>query len=176
MSFQELYVSLGKVMNTLIDAWPAKLAASFLVAILASRPTKLLLLFVILVVFDLITRWIALSRKHLDDQNAEEKGLHACVLNMRKARAAGYIQSGPMKHRFAGKFIWYSLMCLVAATLDINLATMGEPQYFVKLFVAYMGASEAMSILENMQEAGVEQAGDLLDLVKMKRGGRRDVR
>lgn len=163
-------------MHTLADAWPVKLAASFLVAALAAKPTKLLLLFVILVVFDLITRWIALTRQYLDDCEAAEKGLAACVWNMRKARKAGYIQSGPMKHRFAGKFIWYTLMCLVAATLDTKLFELGEPQYFVKLFVAYMGASEAMSILENMQEAGVEQAGDLLDLVKIKRGGRRDVR
>ncbi len=172
MNLQELILSVVSALQTMKDAWLVKLVASFFVAVLASTPSKLLGLFVILVFFDLFTRWLALSKKHLEDKGVEQISLLSCLVNMKKAREAGYIQSAPMKHRFAGKFIWYSLMCLVAATLDIQLGTLNQPQYFVKLFIAYMGASEAMSILENCQEAGVDQASGLLELIRQKRGGK----
>ncbi len=172
MNLQELYMSLTRTMQTIADAWPVKLVASFFVGLLLSTASKLLGIFVLLVLFDLFTRWLALSKKHLEDKGVEQISLLSCFVNMKKARRAGYIQSAPMKHRFAGKFIWYSLMCLVAATLDLQLEALHQPQYFVKLFIAYMGATEAMSILENCQEAGINQAGSLLELIKQKRGGR----
>ena len=156
---------------TLKDAWAVKLAASFLLSVFASREGSILLIFFALVFIDLFTRWIALTRRFLDDIGAEHRGLWACLTCMMAARAAGYIQSAPMKHRFAGKFLWYMLMCGVALLLDRNFQAFGDAGGFVKLFVIYMGISEAMSVLENLQEAGVEQAGGLLDLIKARRKG-----
>lgn len=131
------------------------------------------MLFFGLVLLDLFTRWIALSKKSLDDSGAEFKSLWACICNLPKARRDGYIQSSPMKHRFAGKFISYMLMCALAALLDSHIQVFGDNGGFVKLFVIYMGISEGMSILENLQEAGVEQASGLLDIIKSKRQGLR---
>lgn len=158
---------------TFKDAWLIKAIASFLTAFLISSQGKLLMIFTVLVFIDLFTKFLALSKKRLDEQGRKEASLFVYLWNIPAARKDGYIKSEPMRQRFLGKFVWYVLIAILATVLDINMAQLGESQYFVKLMVTYMAISEGISIIENLSAAGVHQAGDLLEIIKAERKGLR---
>ena len=50
------------------------------------------------------------------------------------------------------------------------LAYLGKPDFFIILAIGYLAASELLSIVENLDEAGVDGLKDLIELLgKAKR-------
>ena len=50
------------------------------------------------------------------------------------------------------------------------LAYLGKPDFFITLAIGYLAASELLSIVENLDEAGVDGLKDLIELIgKAKR-------
>lgn len=170
MDITELYQNIISTIRHLGEHWAIKLAGAAFVGAACSMHGQLLLAFVGLVVIDLITKWIALSKEHLSKRKRKKPyTIWECVLNIPKARKAGYIKSEAMKHRFLGKIIVYLLVVFAGAFADHIMQTMDKPTWAVLLLVGYLSITELISILENLQDAGVEEAGQLHDILEKKR-------
>lgn len=170
MDFTELYQSAAGTVEHLSENWVMKLAGAAFVGAACSMHGQLLLAFVALVVIDLVTKWLALSREYLvKKKKKKDPSLWLCFKNILKARKAGYIKSEAMKHRFLGKILVYLLVVFAGATIDNIMMTMDKPQWAVVLLAGYLSVTELISILENLQDAGVEEAEKLYEILEKKR-------
>ena len=86
------------------------------------------------------------------------------------AHRQGIISSDVMKTRFIGKIIVYIIIVISSGFADMVLAYLGKPDFFITLAIGYLAASELLSIVENLDEAGVDGLKDLIELLgKAKR-------
>ena len=86
------------------------------------------------------------------------------------AHRQGVISSDVMKTRFIGKIIVYIIIVISSGFADMVLAYLGKPDFFITLAIGYLAASELLSIVENLDEAGVDGLKDLIELIgKAKR-------
>lgn len=161
---ESIYNSAGHI----ADAWAFKLIASFLVGLIFNLHVQLLLLFVLMVVVDLLTKWFALTKTYLTDSGTADPDTWIVFTSMGKAHRAGYIKSDVMKHRFLGKIVIYMTVTFVAAVLDMFFKMLDKPEFGVVLTVGYLAVTEFLSILENLQAAGVKEASQLHDLIEKK--------
>lgn len=168
MNFSQLFKAVAHALDNLMTAWGIKLVMSAVVGALLSYHGRLLTIFVALVVIDLLTKWFQLSRQYLVDNEEEDLSAWAVLMAMRRARRAGYIKSDAMKHRFLGKIAVYMVFTFCAALLDGTFKTMGNPQFAVILTVGYLAVTEFLSILENLQAAGIKEAEKLHELLEKK--------
>lgn len=170
MDFTELFSSAKGTAANLGNNGAVKFVGASIVGAACSMHGQLLLAFVGLIIIDLVTKWIALSKEYLTKRKRKKNvTLWQCIVNIPAARSAGYIKSEAMKHRFLGKIIVYLLVVFAGALADNIMMTMGKPQWAVVLLVGYLSVTELISILENLQDAGVEEAGQLHDILEKKR-------
>ena len=170
MDFSELFQSAKGTAANLGQNGTVKFVGASIVGGLCSMHGQLLLAFVGLIVIDLVTKWIALSKEYLvKKKRRKTTTFWQCVTSIPAARKAGYIKSEAMKHRFLGKIIVYLLVVFAGALADHIMLTMDKPQWAVLLLVGYLSITELISILENLQDAGVEEAGQLHDILEKKR-------
>ena len=59
---------------------------------------------------------------------------------------------------------------MIAGIVDNMFRTLENPALIVNLTVSYLAVTELISILENMEDAGIEACGQLVDLIKKKTG------
>ncbi len=76
-----------------------------------------------------------------------------------------------MKHRFCWQDHIYILLTFMAVSVDNVLHAGGETPIILKLVWTYLAATEGMSVLENLRDAGFEQANDLLNFLREKFNG-----
>ena len=170
MDMTELYENMIGTVGHLGENWAVKFAGASIVGAACSMHGQLLLAFVALVIIDLVTKWIALSKEYLTRRKRKKNvTLWQCIVNIPAARAAGYIKSETMKHRFLGKIIVYLLVVFAGALADNIMMTMGKQTWAVVLLVGYLSVTELISILENLQDAGVEEAEKLHEILEKKR-------
>lgn len=170
MEFAELMKNMSGTLGRLGEHWAVKLIGASFMGVACSMHAKLLLAFVGLVIVDLLTKWLALSRQHLMKRKRKTPPtLWQCFCNIRKARRAGYIKSEPMKHRFLGKMLVYFCVVFAGALADHVMTTMEKPTWAVLLLVGYLSITELISIMENLQDAGVEEAEKLNEILQKKR-------
>lgn len=170
MDMTELFQSANGTLNHLSENWIVKLSGAAFMGMACSMHGQLLFAFVGLVVIDLFTKWIALSREHLMKRKRKTPPtLWQCFCNILKARRAGYIKSEPMKHRFLGKILVYFFVVFAGGLADYIMTVMEKPTWAVLLLVGYLSITEMISIMENLQDAGVEEAGKLHDILEKKR-------
>ena len=170
MDFTELYQNMAGTIGHLEENWAVKLAGGAFIGVACSMHAQLLLAFVGLVVIDLVTKWIALSKEYLTKRKRRKNPtLWQCVTSIPAARKAGYIKSEAMKHRFLGKIIVYFAVTLAGGLIDYTMAVMDKPAWGVVLLVGYLSITELISIVENLQDAGVEEAEKLHEILEKKR-------
>lgn len=169
MNYKDLIEAITKAGQGLTDAWLFKTILAFIVAAVTSVHGSALLTFIVLIFVDLVTRWIAISYKHLQDCS-KVSDLLSCLLNIPAAFNAGRINSDAMKHRFAGKLILYMALTIMAVSADNMLKLAGETPLLLKVAWVYLAATEAISVLENLRDAGIEQAASLLDFLCSRLG------
>lgn len=167
MNFSDLWIAVCKACNSLADAWIIKAAAAFAVPLLTGVHGSALTAFVTLVFIDLFTRWIAICYKHLSDEHRPTGILH-CIADIPSAMQKGCINSDAMKHRFAGKILVYAILTIVAVKADEMIRISNESPVLLKAIWVYLATTEAMSILENLRDAGIEQANSLLVFLREK--------
>jgi hypothetical protein len=165
LDFENLSKAIVKAGQSLSDAWVFKMVVALAASTVTSVHGSVLIAFVMLVFVDLITRWIALSYTYLKDCS-RECDLFSCVINIPSAIRVGYINSDAMKHRFIGKIIVYIILTFMAVNVDKVLSVSGESPLILKVVWLYLAATEAISVLENLRDAGVEQANGLLDFLR----------
>lgn len=174
MNLRELWEALAASVTSLLSMGWQKLtiaAAAAIASEVLGTHAELLTCFVALVICDLLTKWVGLSKKYLAERrNKENPSLVQCIKAIAKARRAGYINSEIMKHRFLGKIITYIFAMMIAGIVDNMFRTLENPALIVNLTVSYLAVTELISILENMEDAGIEACGQLVDLIKKKTG------
>ena len=163
----------------LVEDWQVKLVTTGLLAE-GVFPFELISLFALAVFIDLVTKWMALAHKYLAAKGEADRDVVSCILAIPAAHRAGMISSRQMKRQFAGKMVLYILLTVGGGVggrrfgapvrggvADRLLASVGRPDLFMEMCVSYLAASEMLSIVENLNDAGV---GVLSGLVrKMKR-------
>lgn len=158
------------VLSRVADGWAEKLGLSLVVTITYEDHAQIFAAFFLLVCADLVTKWLSLSRQHLVDTGADEPSIWHAAWNMNAARHAGYIKSDIMRKRFIPKILTYFGVVGAAAGLDFILLKAHAPAFATTLVIGYLSLTEFISILENMQTAGIKEAGELVDMAR-RRGG-----
>ena len=151
----------------LLESWQIKSILAGALGVLQFH-AELLGLFVLIVIIDLITKWISLSYSYLVAYNVKAPGVAQCVVAIPAAHRAGVINSYKMKTRFAGKLIIYLLLATAAGAVDRMLVLMHHPAIFLSLCVGYLAATELLSCIENLNDANVSIAAKLVEKVKGK--------
>ena len=158
------------VLSRMADGWAEKIGLSLVVTIAYEDHAQIFAAFFLLVCFDLATKWLALSRQHLVDTGSDQPSLWQAFRNVRKARRAGYIKSDIRRKRFVPKILTYLGVVSAAVVLDLILIKTHAPAFAATLVIGYLSLTEFISILENMQHSGIEEAGALVDMARRKGG------
>ena len=153
--------------QSLGDVALAKLPLAGALAFIVSNHGTALWSFVGLVLIDLLTKYLSLSALRLSEKNLPG-GLFRSLLGIWKAFQDGYIKSELMKTKFAGKILLY--MILVSSAVNIDVMAGGEG-VFLRAAWYYLAATEGISIIENLRDAGVQSLDPLLAFIRSKLGG-----
>ena len=158
------------VLQRLQEGWAVKLVLSCVVSVAAEEHAQLFAGFVLLVFADLFTKCLSLSRRCLLDGGVAAPSLWQACRGLRAAHRARYISSKEMRRGFVHKILSYIVVVLSAAVLDFMLGHVESPAFATGLVIGYLAMTEFVSIMENLQGAGVVEAGAFAVLV-CKRSG-----
>ena len=122
----------------------------------------LFILFCILVLIDLCTKWLSLAREVIE---IEEPTIIDEIKAIPLAHRKGVISSNVVKTRFIGKILVYLVVVIVAGLADIMLIKLGKVDFFVTLAISYLSAGELLSVIENLDKAGVDGLKELIGLI-----------
>lgn len=153
--------------KTLYAGWSYKAALAAIMALLLHKNAVLFYAFSALVFLDCLTKWIAIAHDYLVKQG-KTPTLMQSLIGIKAARSAGEIKSEVMKHRFLGKICVYLLCVMAAASADLIMVELAKPTWAVGTIIGYLTATELLSIIENLDAAGVEAAQGLVAIVKKR--------
>ena len=158
--------SMFKAADGFVSNFGLKLGASAALNMTMDQHVTLFGCFTFLVFLDCLTRWIAISYKHLVDNGEEHPSLIRSIYKIPSARRAGKIDSRTMKEQGLGKLLLYVVCVIVAAVGDLMMVTIHAPVWIVNLMVGYMVVTETLSVVENLSDAGVESLARLVAKLK----------
>ena len=164
---QSILIEIQKNFNSLMDNFILKIIGSGVVIMLVYH-SMLCALFTVMVCLDLYTRWIALTKKYLESED-KESSLLDCVKSMNTARKAGFINSYMMRKCFVSKMLTYFIAVFGAFIVDVILTKIGTKPMMVTTALGYLATTEMLSVVENLDEAGVAMVHDLVEILKGKR-------
>lgn len=159
-----------QVFQKLQEAWIFKVCVSCAVTATVQEHAQIFAAFTVLVFADLFTKWLSLSRQRLIERGVESPNLWQELCGIRAAGRDGYIRSSAMRTRFVHKILSYAVVVASAVVLDFMLAHAQAPAFATNVVIGYLAITEFISILENMQQSGVEEAGALVDLIRKRSG------
>ena len=154
--------------KTLYTGWSYKAMAAAVLTLLLHKHAVLFYAFSILVFLDCLTKWVAIAHDYLVKQGKTPTLLQS-LIGIKAARSAGEIKSEVMKHRFLGKICVYLLCVMAAASADLIMVELAKPTWAVGTIIGYLTATELLSIVENLNAAGVEAVQGLIDVIKRKK-------
>lgn len=125
----------------------------------------LLAIFAAMVVLDTATKWVALAYDY-----SGRVDLITAIKAIPAAHRARVIDSGKMKRGFFSKMVLYMILTIGAFWLDDMIMLTHDVPVFVRLTVSYLCVTEFVSVLENLNDAGVTCLNRLIDVVKHKGG------
>lgn len=163
MDFNILYEYTRQGVRTLGAGWFEKAAAASIGAMLQMH-AELMCAFIILIILDLATKWLALAKPLTADGTLAEE---ICMIP--EAHRRGLISSDVMKTRFVSKITMYMLIAFASGVVDFMFKDMHMPAFFMTVCIGYLAATELLSVVENLNDAGVSALADLADVVKRKR-------
>ena len=169
MNYKLFFESAFAAGKTLYSGWSYKTAMAAIMVVLLHRHAILFYAFSALVVLDCLTKWLAIAHDYLVKQGKSEPTILLSLIAIKAARSAGLISSEVMKHRFLGKICIYLLCVMAAASADLIMVELSKPAWAVSTIIGYLTATELLSIVENLNAAGVEAVKGLIDIVKKKK-------
>lgn len=161
----QIYGYAYKTVCSIPDGWPFKLAGGALLLIIA-RHAMLFTAFTALVGIDLFAKFIALSYEMLKAQGVENPSFVESIKAIPEAHRQRIINSHEMKTQFLGKILMYIFSVIAAGFADYMIGHVN----FGQIVIAYLASSELLSIIENLDGAGVSAVHDLVSLIKRRRG------
>lgn len=169
MSWEAFKFAMIGAAKTLTAGWSYKTVLAAVLAIIFHKHAVLFYGFMTLVFIDCATKWIAISYSHLKENGVEEPTILEAIIGIKKARAAKKIKSEVMKHRFLGKIAVYLICVFSGAVVDLVMNVLGHTAWFVTTIVSYLVATEILSIIENLNDAGVEAIQGLIDIIRRRK-------
>lgn len=157
--------------NHLLEHWPLKLAVSA-VAVAVQIHAALFSLFILLVVIDLFTKWISLSHQMLE-ATQKDADLVSSIRGIPEAHRQGIINSNVMRKMFFSKMLMYIILVGAGSIVDKEMVLTSKPPEIMPLVIVYLSLTEFLSILENLDDAGVSAVSQLVSIILNKRGGLR---
>ena len=170
MNYKLFFESAFAAGKTLYSGWSYKTAMAAIMVVLLHRHAILFYAFSALVVLDCLTKWLAIAHDYLVKQGKTEPTILQSLIAIKAARSAGLISSEVMKHRFLGKICIYLLCVMAAASADLIMVELSKPAWAVSTIIGYLTATELLSIVENLNAAGVEAVSGLIAAIQKKRG------
>lgn len=168
MSYQIFINSIIATGKTLGAGWTYKSVFAAIIAILLHKHAILFYSFSVLVFLDCFTKWIAISHDYYVETKGTRPTIIQSIIGIKAARSAGEIKSDVMKHRFLGKITVYLMCVMAAASADLIMVQLGKSMWAVATIIGYLTATELLSIVENLNAAGVEAVAGLLEIIKKK--------
>ena len=163
MWYEQLRNSLENVLNMA----PLKTALGAIIAALLYKHVIMFYCFVGLVFLDCFTRWLAISHDYQKKKKKKEKpSLWKSFCSISRARAAGKISSTIMRERGLSKIMVYIVAVFTSAISDKLLLRIGSQPWLVSLIIGYLTVTEALSVVENLSDAGVGSLGRIIDKIK----------
>ncbi|WP_299145525.1 phage holin family protein [uncultured Dialister sp.] len=150
------------------DYWEVKVVAGGIL-VAAQFHFQLMSLFVALIVIDLATKWIELAHNRIKTDDYTPSLLES-IKAIPLAHRAGVISSKAMNTQFCGKIIVYVIVVMAGSIIDAMTIQVHSYGLVMPLCISYLAASELLSIIENLDDAGVSDVHDLAALIKRKRG------
>lgn len=169
MNYKLFFESAFAAGKTLYSGWSYKTAMAAIMVVLLHRHAILFYAFSALVVLDCLTKWLAIAHDYLVKQGKTAPTIFQSLIAIKAAGSAGLISSEVMKHRFLGKICIYLLCVMAAASADLIMVELSKPAWAVSTIIGYLTATELLSIVENLNAAGVEAVKGLIDIVKKKK-------
>lgn len=161
--FEQIYGYAYKTVCRIPDGWPFKLAGGAVLMVLA-RHAMLFTAFTALVAIDLFAKFIALSYAMLKAREGESPSLVKSIKAIPEAHRQRIINSHEMKTQFLGKILMYIFAVITAGLADFMIGHVN----FVQIVIAYLASTEFLSVIENLDDAGVSAVHDLAGLIKRK--------
>lgn len=158
---------MDKYINNLLEYFQYKILAGLFASFWSDDLLILFLLFIGLEFIDIFTRWIALSKscwKALYPQTY--CSMWRAITFMWQSRKWRFIRSTGLRDGFCDKMPVYLILLLLSATVDACLSIAHAPRACLTIVVTVLATTEALSILENLSEAGV----GVVDKIKKKLG------
>lgn len=153
-----------KAVSLLTDGWMYK-ATTALIFFLLQPHVMLFSAFTVLVFLDLFSKFIALSAGWLVETGRLKKpSLLDAIRGIGQAHRDRIINSHAMRTQFAEKLIVYLVLVFAGCFADRLIGHTGMAQ----LAMAYLAGVEFLSIVENLDDAGVSAVHNLAALVKKK--------
>lgn len=129
-----------------------KLVTGLLAVIFTDDVFKLILIFCVLEVVDILTRWIAQSYKCYKDIYPQNPcGITTAIRFAWQARKWRYIRSTGLREG-CDKMLIYLLLLLVGALVDAAYTVVSFPRVLSTVIITVLASTEALSILENVSE------------------------
>lgn len=168
------YISMN-TLKSVGEHLPEKLIASAGVTSIASAlgiQFQLLGVFFLLELLDVFTRWIALSAHLWHDMYPETPGtVWQYIKFIYQGHKWRRINSEAMRNQFISKISTYCIILLFTSLCDVAMRIAGGPPISVLLPIvtAVLCCTELLSCLENLAEAGVNVAKELIIIIKSKK-------
>lgn len=153
--------------QSLWDHFPFK-SFTGVILLWVGRQAGMFMVFMFLVFMDCFTRWMAISYGRLAAKKANSPSLMDAILSIPAARREGLITSRVMKKQGVEKLILYHLCVLTAAGADYLLSLSGSYSFLSGAVVSYLAVTEALSIVENLSDAGVDGLEKLAQQVRKR--------
>lgn len=122
-----------------------------------------IVLLYLLITIDTATKFLALAASI-----AAEPGIIAIIKAIPAAHRARIIDSGALKRGFSSKIITYMILFLSGTILDYILESTGNPDFFLHIVIPFLAFTEFLSILENLDQAGISVCSGLVEFVKRR--------
>ena len=151
----QIYGYAYKTVCSISDGWLFKLAGGAVFLVLA-RHAMLFTAFTALVAIDLFAKFIALSYAMLKARGEENPSLVKSIKAIPDAHRERIINSHEMI---------FSVIAAGFADYMIGHVNFGQ------IVIAYLASTEFLSVIENLDDAGVSALHGLVSLVKRKTGG-----
>lgn len=164
----DIFNGAGKTISFITQEWIEKLIISGTI-IAIEKHCVIFIMFTMVVFIDLIAKWIALAHKTLQNRKASDQSLIACIKAIPAAHREGTISSYQMKTQFLGKILVYMLITLPAICIDTAIRISGGHTEFCIMVITYLCLTELLSIVENLNDAGVSMLSGLINIIKGKR-------
>lgn len=136
--------------------WQYKILAGLWATFWSDDIAILFLLFLLLELLDIFTRWLSLSKSCFNAiYPRTECSLWRAFTFIWQARRWRFICSTGLRDGFCDKILTYSILLLVAATVDAALQIAGVPRALLMIVTTVLVTTEALSILENLSDCGL---------------------